>query len=550
MARKKRNNHNNGIIAAVLIVCAVVLRVLGKFDILIVPGGIARSLIYIALYIGWGISVYRRILYAPVRRYMVGVSFLAVFWFMLRTLKYYFVASPNVIRHLWYGYYVPMLFIPLLFAAVSLYLGKSETFRLPIWAKLLLYLPPVLCVLLVLTNDLHQFVFSFPSGGICIGESGTYTYAVGYYFIIAWVVVCALTAFAITLYKCRLAQRKKYLPVLVLSCSIVYAVIYASGAEWMQIIGGDITAAQCLMFVGMLECCIQVGLIPTNTGYAALFEAGTFGAQITDNDYQIRYTSANSPEISKGIMQKAETAAVSLDKNTLLKSHPIDGGHVFWQEDITEITALLERLEENNETIAESNYLEQENYRVKLKIKTLREKNRLYDLLQDKTAEQVDLLERLFSQYDVGSDYEKRRSLLAKIAVIGAYIKRCGNLIFIGEQSKTTDTAELSLCMEESFANLELMDIDCAMDIPGGSRILVEDAIRVYDFFEKVIETAIDDLQSVLMKARSAADSVIFRLEVESSCPLADFTEFCENCLFEDGVWCFTLRIGKAGEQL
>lgn len=550
MARKKRNNHNNGIIVAVLIVCAVVLRVLGKFDILRVPGGIARSLIYIALYIGWGISVYRRILYAPVRRYMVGVSFLAVFWFMLRTLKYHFVASPNVIRHLWYGYYVPMLFIPLLFAAVSMYLGKSETFRLPIWAKLLLYLPPVLCVLLVLTNDLHQFVFSFPSGGICIGESGTYTYAVGYYFIIAWVVVCALTAFAITLYKCRLAQRKKYLPVLVLSCSIVYAVIYASGAEWMQIIGGDITAAQCLMFVGMLECCIQVGLIPTNTGYAALFEAGTFGAQITDNDYQIRYTSANSPEISKGIMQKAETAAVSLDKNTLLKSHPIDGGHVFWQEDITEITALLERLEENNETIAESNYLEQENYRVKLKIKTLREKNRLYDLLQDKTAEQVDLLERLFSQYNAGSDYEKRRSLLAKIAVIGAYIKRCGNLIFIGEQSKTTDTAELSLCMEESFANLELMDIDCAMDIPGGSRILVEDAIRVYDFFEKVIETAIDDLQSVLMKARSAADSVIFRLEVESSCPLTDFTESCENCLFEDGVWCFTLRIGKAGEQL
>ena len=398
MAKSENRKYYTAIVVAALIACAVVLRVLGKFDILRVPGGIARSLIYIALYIGWGISVYRRILYAPVRRYMVGVSFLAVFWFMLRTLKYHFVASPNVIRHLWYGYYVPMLFIPLLFAAVSLYLGKSETFRLPIWAKLLLYLPPVLCVLLVLTNDLHQFVFSFPSGGICIGESGTYTYAVGYYFIIAWVVVCALTAFAITLYKCRLAQRKKYLPVLVLPCSIVYAVIYASGAEWMQIIGGDITAAQCLMFVGMLECCIQVGLIPTNTGYAALFEAGTFGAQITDNDYQIRYTSANSPEISKGIMQKAETAAVSLDKNTLLKSHPIDGGHVFWQEDITEITALLERLEENNETIAESNYLEQENYRVKLKIKTLREKNRLYDLLQDKTAEQVDLLERLFSQ--------------------------------------------------------------------------------------------------------------------------------------------------------
>lgn len=548
MARKKRNNHNNGIIAAVLIVCAVVLRVLGKFDILIVPSGIVRSLIYIALYIGWGISVSKRIIQVQVRHYLIAVSGLVVFWFVIRSMKYYFITDIGIARQLWYWYYLPMLFIPLFSLFVAISLGKPENAKLSKTALVLLYIPTVLCLLLVLTNDLHQLVFSFPGGEVWTDKNNGYTF--GYYIVLGWEILCALAAFVIMIIKCRLSYRKKYLPFLLLACSIVYALIYVSGVEWMQLIGGDIAAAQCLMFTGILESCIQCGLIPTNTGYAALFEAGTFGAQITDNDYQIRYTSANSPEISKGIMQKAETAAVSLDKNTLLKSHPIDGGHVFWQEDITEITALLERLEENNETIAESNYLEQENYRVKLKIKTLREKNRLYDLLQDKTAEQVDLLEHLFSQYNAESDYEKRRSLLAKIAVIGAYIKRCGNLIFIGEQSKTTDTAELSLCMEESFANLELMDIDCAMDIPGGSRILVEDAIRVYDFFEKVIETAIDDLQSVLMKARSAADSVIFRLEVESSCPLADFTESCENCLFEDGVWCFTLRIGKAGEQL
>lgn len=548
MARKKRNNHNNGIIAAVLIVCAVVLRVLGKFDILIVPSGIVRSLIYIALYIGWGISVSKRIIQVQVRHYLIAVSGLVVFWFVIRSMKYYFITDIGIARQLWYWYYLPMLFIPLFSLFVAISLGKPENAKLSKTALVLLYIPTVLCLLLVLTNDLHQLVFSFPGGEVWTDKNNGYTF--GYYIVLGWEILCALAAFVIMIIKCRLSYRKKYLPFLLLACSIVYALIYVSGVEWMQLIGGDIAAAQCLMFTGILESCIQCGLIQTNTGYEELFMVSRLGAQITDNDYQIRYTSANSPEISKGIMQKAETAAVSLDKNTLLKSHPIDGGHVFWQEDITEITALLERLEENNETIAESNYLEQENYRVKLKIKTLREKNRLYDLLQDKTAEQVDLLERLFSQYNAGSDYEKRRSLLAKIAVIGAYIKRCGNLIFIGEQSKTTDTAELSLCMEESFANLELMDIDCAMDIPGGSRILVEDAIRVYDFFEKVIETAIDDLQSVLMKARSAADSVIFRLEVESSCPLADFTEPCENCLFEDGVWCFTLRIGKAGEQL
>lgn len=50
-------------------------------------------------------------------------------------------------------------------------------------------------------------------------------------------------------------------------------------------------------------------------------------------------------------------------------------------EDISEIAALLNELEENKATIAESNLLEQENYRTKLKLNTLREKNRLYDLL-------------------------------------------------------------------------------------------------------------------------------------------------------------------------
>ena len=50
-------NHKTGFLVALMVFCAIIIRILGKFDILIVPGGILRSLIYIALYIGWGISV-------------------------------------------------------------------------------------------------------------------------------------------------------------------------------------------------------------------------------------------------------------------------------------------------------------------------------------------------------------------------------------------------------------------------------------------------------------------------------------------------------------
>ncbi len=546
MTKSIKRNKNNAIIVVLLIVCAVIFRILGNNGIYPITLGLLRTFIYIGLYIWWGISVSKRIVQAQVRRNLVAVALLNVFWLVIRSMKYYFVSDPVLSRQLWYWYYFPMLFIPLFSVFVSMSLGKPENYRLPKWTSLL-YIPTVLCLILVVTNDFHQLVFAFPAGEVWSDKNNDYVF--GYFLIIVWEIICALTSFTIMIIKCRLSQRKKYLPLILLCICIVYALIYASGAEWMQIIGGDITAVQCLMFTSIFESCIQCGLIQTNTGYEALFEAGTFRAQITDTDYHTKYDSANSPKLSENVMRSAENGAFSLDKNTVLKSNPIEGGRVLWLEDISDIVALLKELEENKETIAESNLLEQENYRTKLKINTLQEKNRLYDLLQDQTAHQIDLLDSLFAQYNTETNYEKRRSLLAKIAVIGAYIKRRGNLMFIGEKSATTDTAELSLCLEESFANLELMGVECAIDIPSNKKIDTTDAIRVYDFFESVTEAAIDDMRSVWLKARSLKDSVIFHLEVECESLLDDFFELAESSCFDDGVWRFTLRAKKAGEQ-
>ena len=73
-----KKNHKTGFLVAAMVFSAIALRVLGKFDILIVPGGIVRSLIYIALYIGWGISVSKRIIQVQVRHYLIAVSGLLV----------------------------------------------------------------------------------------------------------------------------------------------------------------------------------------------------------------------------------------------------------------------------------------------------------------------------------------------------------------------------------------------------------------------------------------------------------------------------------------
>ena len=209
MAKKKRNKYNNVIIVAVLIVCAVIARVLGMNTPYSVQFGLIRTMIYIGLYIGWGISVSKRVIQAQVRRYLVSISGLMVFWFIIRSMKYYFISDVGTARQLWYLYYLPMLFIPLfsLFAAISL--GESKDFKLS-KKTLMLYIPTVLCLLLVLTNDFHQLVFSFPADEVWTDKS--YEYALGCYIVVGWEIICAMAAFIIMLFKCRLAQRGEYLP--------------------------------------------------------------------------------------------------------------------------------------------------------------------------------------------------------------------------------------------------------------------------------------------------------------------------------------------------
>lgn len=548
MAKPELKNHGVFLYAALAVTAAAVLRQI-SFQ---VEGpvnwfcSILRSVIYIGLFAAWGISVRRRIIQPQVRRYLTAVSALMVFWVTVRTIRYLFTEDPWALRHLWYLYYLPMLFIPLLAVFVAMSLGKPESFRLPKWAALL-YIPAAALLLPVLTNDLHQLVFVFPADAPVWGND--YRYAVGYFLVVGWQILCALAALATMLVKCRIPNSRKVflLPFVPVILAVIYGVLDVFRLPWLKAIAGDITVVFCLLFAAVLECCIQCGLIQTNTGYGELFEIGTIGAQITDADYHTRYASSNAMTLSQDVMRAAENGSVSIDKDTLLKSSRISGGHVLWQEDIADMTALLERLEENRKTIEDSNCLEEENYKTKVRINALREKNRLYDRLQKQTASQIDLLDGLLNQYEAEADPEAARSLLAKIGVIGAYVKRRGNLIFIEEKAEVTDTAELSACLEESFTSLQFMDVECALDIPKGEMIPVKGAARTYDLFEAAMEAALDDLRSVWLKGRALESAVVFYMEVESGTDLSRLAGLADSCACEDGVWRFTLRVGKAG---
>lgn len=126
MGKPNQVSVRTAVLVAVAILCAILARVFGKLGYATVTLGLIRTMIYIGLYTAWGISIRKRVVQTQVRRYLTAVSILMVFWFTVRTAKYYFVVDPTVTRYLWYLYYFPMLFIPLLAVYVSISLGKPE----------------------------------------------------------------------------------------------------------------------------------------------------------------------------------------------------------------------------------------------------------------------------------------------------------------------------------------------------------------------------------------------------------------------------------------
>ena len=456
-----------------------------------------RSGIYVFLFSAWCYSLRIRIVQTQVRRYLVAISVLMVLWILLRSIKFS-IENTDAERCLWYFYYFPMLFIPMLSAFVSQSLGKGEDFRLPRWTKLL-YLPTLLLLLLVLTNDLHQQVFSFPSGVLSDRE---YRYESGYFFVLAWEALCAGFAFLSMVKNCRIprSRRIRWLPLVPLALSLAYAYAYVKKVHWVWVLAGDMTVSQCLIFASILECCIQCGLIQSNLGYDELFEATSLPVQITDSAFCPQYVSvAMQGALPQSELRQMQQDTAHLGDDTLLKRHKLRRGWVFWKEDISALNQIRKELELTRDELRDTgDVLAAENAQRARWLK-LTEENRLYDMMEAQTARQIAMLRDLLAELQKTEDSGRARHLLGQVIIIGTYIKRRSNLIFVGVQRGAISAQELRLCLNESSENISVYGADCKAIVKGEGQLTVEQATQVYDLFEAVVETELESLRALLI---------------------------------------------------
>ena len=105
-----------------VILCAVLMRAF------YMPySGFWRTVLYNILIFSWAVSVWWRILHAQTRRCLLGAAALMLFWLDIRLIRYDFAQTPEMLRRLWYAYYIPMLPAsrPLHFIRFSFWIGGS-----------------------------------------------------------------------------------------------------------------------------------------------------------------------------------------------------------------------------------------------------------------------------------------------------------------------------------------------------------------------------------------------------------------------------------------
>lgn len=525
------------ILVFTIIAVAYSCRMLAMHDIGGVYVSYIRAALYLLLFSLWGFSIDRRIIQTQALHCLRLTAALMLVWLVLRTLKYEVVTDLTVARYIWYLYYLPLLFIPLLGVYIALSLGKSDEFRLTGRIGALAIIPSTL-FLLVITNDLHQQMFAFSSGVPGEPDNSSYTHGPVYFCCLGWMVICLFFSLILLLKKSRVpsGKKKKITPFVIGCATVMYGILYLLGLPAVRRWFGDMNVMFCLLYAAIYESCIRCRMIQSNTGYVELFEVTTLAACIADRSGNIVLRSHAADE---DMVCPQDGLQIIRSNGIRISSAPISGGYAVWQDNVEPLTELRAKLSENKTKIKNNKEKLLEAYLIQKKLNELTEKNRIYDELETKYGKQIVRIGQLLKQCE-GAEPVEIQNLLKRILLLGTYIKRGANLYFLSLEYELLPQQELRLTVDEAVEAMTVCGTECSVVYHTTKPMLSSEVVRLLDLLKLVAETTITGLYSLFI---SVSDSEM-DLSVECAVDLSFLASSNVTIRQEDGLWLIRTLIG------
>lgn len=497
-----------------------------------------------------------RIVKAGVLSFMMkSLSWMALLFILLRGIKYSAFAQVGVLaRHAWYLYYVPMLLMPLFFFYIALLVSPKDNRRFPkkwLWTLAV----TVVLIILVLTNDLHQSVFIFKPD--FYNWDNDYSHGWLFYAVIIWQLALYFSAIIILIIKCRISSAKRNAWIMLIPFAVGVSLSVLLLTDKMPTINGthifEFPESLIFTIAIVLECCIQLGLIPTNTDYGKLFRKFSISAQITDEAGKAVYSSNSAQPLSAE--QFAMQSGERIDEHTVLYKMKIPGGFGFWQDDMTELDRLNSELAEAKENLAQETELIRLRNELKEKETKTKQRTLVYDTIAKRTQAQSQAISRFAKDARLSDDITLKELYKFRITLLGAYIKRYANLMLLSQENSVIEAGELALSVSEVLHYLNFCGVPSECINSADCTVNADSALEVFEAFETLIETNYSSVKGVFVNI-SQQEGVAFKITIENfEEPLAyevserlSAKDILTEQSQEDGVYyiCFTLPKGGA----
>ena len=428
--------------------------------------------LYCAAIIAWALTIQKRILQKNIRQILQIGAFLLAALFTMQLCQTEFFPGNAYVREIMHcGYHVCFMIVSQLALMAALCVGRDEQEN-PLRVANFLWIPQAVFCIVILTNPLHQQMFAFSDL-----QSGVYTYRWFYFFTIICEMIFCFTTFLILLYRCRVSAVRKrwFVPALFISFGVALMILYLPCDGPPRVFGVELYHMQeafSFLFISSFESMIRIGLIPSNTHYEEFFYKSNINAVIYDEQHSELYTSLGYREFG--------------EENNRVCTKAIRGGTVLWLEDVGTIYRLNEELRNATEAVEEENDLIRQENELRMERIGYETRNRLYDRIAMIVRPQSGAIDALLN--DPNEDHLKKNMLYA--VVLGAYIKRIGNLLLIADEQEKIMAAELSLSIRETFEYLRLSGYACDLVLEQDGEAPSEVITTAYRLFESVIEAA------------------------------------------------------------
>lgn len=457
------------------------------------------------LVILWGCRLRRQVLQPPVRQAYLGVIITLCAWILLRCFKLSFpVFWADGIRWSWYSYY---LFYGILISLlvwigyVASHIGLTRP--CPSWLKAV-FVGNMLLAVAVMTNDFHQWAFTFPAGVIAADSNHGYG---PLYFLLAFSYGAEFLAVNGVLCYTSLHQRvgPSWRLVLPLACTLVYG-SYVVGYAWglLNIFHSELVLTTVICTLVWLEIVTKGRFVPANEGYVEFFRQSNLAMQLYDDRGRVCYA---SHDVERKVQTDWEAQAM-----------PIRGGWVRWYRDIRPLREKQAALRRVNRALTRSYELRCRASAIRRQAVDRQVRQRIYRELEAVIARKRPAIEDRLAYLKTARPGPDTDAVVCRLHILACYLKKRCVLLLRGREDGTLDARELFLALQESQRYLDQAGLQGRVGFDLSGRLPASAALTLYDVFEEVGEAALAQHESYwLCQFRESEKDWIFSLVLEQA---------------------------------